>query len=174
MDTGSLFTRASDLCRETWPNTIFSSFHLLERIVLYAEKPWDQMVAMSAHQLGTDSEMKERILQRIRNANEEELRSAWVNNYGTCTSWAVLLASKIAEDPNDLFFADAGNHRVAFTRCGILIDSHARVALQLKDGVPYKYEGITYTLKGIGQDKPTFSYVVRLYSRTGKATLTGK
>jgi len=108
------------------------------------------MVAMSAHQLETDSETKERILQRIRNANEEELRSLWIKNYGICTSWAVLLASKIAKDPNDLFFADAGNHRVAFTKCGILIDSHARVALQLKDGVPYKYNGITYTLKGIG------------------------
>jgi hypothetical protein len=124
--------------------------------------------------LETDSETKERILQRIRNANEEELRSLWIKNYGICTSWAVLLASKIAKDPNDLFFADAGNHRVAFTKCGILIDSHARVALQLKDGVPYKYNGITYTLKGIGQDKPTFSYVVRLYSKTGKAILTGK
>jgi hypothetical protein len=42
---------------------------------------------------------------------------------------------------------------VAFTRCGILIDSHARVALQLKDGVPYKYEGVTYTLNRIGQDR---------------------
>ena len=62
------------------------------------------MVTMSTHQLETDSEMKERTLQRIRNANEEELRSLWINNYGTCTSWAVLLASKIAEDPNDLFF----------------------------------------------------------------------
>jgi hypothetical protein len=62
------------------------------------------MVAMSAHQLETDSETKERILQRIRNANEEELRSLWIKNSGICTSWAVLLASKIAKDPNDLFF----------------------------------------------------------------------
>jgi hypothetical protein len=43
------------------------------------------------------------------------------------------------------------------------------VALQLKDGVPYTYENVTYTLKGIGQDKPTFSYAVRFYPRTRKA-----
>ena len=43
------------------------------------------------------------------------------------------------------------------------------MALQLKDGVPYTYENVTYTLKGIGQDKPTFSYTVRFYPRTRKA-----
>lgn len=174
MDAGSLFTRASDLCQETWPNTIFSSFHFFEKTVLYAGKPWDQIVAMSTDELQTNSEMLDMILQRIENADEEELRSLWVNSHGVCTSWAVLLASKIADDPNDLFFADAGDHRVALTRCGILIDSHTRVALQLKDGIPHKYEGVTYNWKGIGQDKPVFSYTVRLYSRTGKATLTRK
>jgi hypothetical protein len=168
MDADTLFTRASDLCRETWPKTIFSSFHLFERTVLYAGKDWAQMVAMSVHQLETDSEMKERILQRIRNANEEELRSLWANYYGVCTSWAVLLASKIAEDPNDLYFGDVGHHRMAFTRSGILIDSSAREALQLKDGVKCRCRGCTYTLKGIEQDKPTFSYTVCLYSRIEK------
>jgi hypothetical protein len=117
---------------------------------------------MSVHQLETDPKMKERILQRIRNANEEELRSLWINRQGTCTAWAVLLASKIAEDPNDLYFGDVGHHRVAFTESGILIDSHAREALQLEDGVKYKYKGITYTLEGMEQDKPAFSYTVCL------------
>ena len=162
MDTDSLFTRASNLCRETWPKTVFSSFHFLERIVLYSGKDWAEMVATSARQLETDLATKERILQRIENADENELRSLWENHHGSCTSWAVLLASKIAEDPNDLYFADVGHHRAAFTTSGILIDSHAREALQLEDGVERKYRSITYTLKGIGQDKPTFSYEVRL------------
>jgi hypothetical protein len=108
------------------------------------------MVAISPHQLQTDSETRERILQGIQNANENELRSLWANRHGSCASWAVLLASKIAEDPNDLFFADVGYHRMAFTRSGIFIDSHVREAMQLKDGVKYKDRGITYTLKGIG------------------------
>jgi hypothetical protein len=112
MDADTLFTRGSDLCRETWPKTIFSSFHLFERTVLYTGKDWAQMVAMSVHQLKTDSEIKERILQRIRNANEEKLRSLWANYYGVCTSRAVLLALKIAEDPNDLYFGDVGHHRM--------------------------------------------------------------
>jgi hypothetical protein len=56
----------------------------------------------------------------------------------------------------------------------ILIDSHAREALQLEDGVKYKYRGITYTLKGIGQDKPAFLYTVRVYSRIRKAILIKK
>jgi hypothetical protein len=174
MDADSLFTRASDLCRETWPKTLFSSFHFFERILLYAEKDWAQMVAISAPQLETDSEMKEKILQRIRNASEEELRSLWINRYGTCASWAVLLASKIAEDPNDLYFGDDGHHRVAFTRSGILIDSSAREALQLKDGVKYKYKSCTYTLKGMDQDKPTLSYTVYLYSRIEKSNTNQK
>lgn len=129
MDTDSLFTRVFELCREMWPETIFSTFHLFERIVLYSGKDWAQIVAISAHQLETDSDIMERILQRIRNANENELRSLWANRHGGCTSWAVLLASKIMEDPNGLYFRDAGYHRMAFTRSGILIDSHAREAL---------------------------------------------
>lgn len=72
------------------------------------------------------------------------------------------------------FFADTGHHRLAFTRSGILIDSQAREALQLKDGVEYEHDKITYILKGIGQDRPTFSYTVRLYLRIGKAILIGK
>ena len=168
MDTDPPFTLASSSCREMWPKTIFSSFHSFEKIVLYAEKDWAQMVTISAHRLETDSETKEKILQRIRNADDEELRSLWINRYGTCASWAVLLASKIAGDPNDLYFGDDGYHRVAFTRSGILIDSSAREALQLKDGVKYKYKGCTYTLKGIEHDKPTLSYTVCLYSRVGK------
>jgi hypothetical protein len=85
-----------------------------------------------------------------------------------------LLASKIAEDPNTLYFEDAGYHRMALTKCGILIDSHAREALQLEDGVKCKHRGITYTLKVIGQDKPIISYTVRFYSRIGKAILIRK
>jgi hypothetical protein len=147
---------------------------MFEKILLYSEKDWNQMVVMSADQLEADSETMARILQRIQNTNENELQSLWANCHGGCTSWAVLLASKIAEDPNDLYFEDAGYHRMALTRCGILIDSHAREALQLEDGVKCKHRGITYTLKVIGQDKPTISYTVRLCSRIGKAILTGK
>jgi hypothetical protein len=85
-----------------------------------------------------------------------------------------LLASKIEEDPKNLYFADACHHRMALTRRGILMDSHARAALQLKNRVQQKYEDIAYTLEGIGQDKLTFSYTVRLYPRTTKAILTRK
>jgi hypothetical protein len=129
---------------------------------------------MSADQLTTDSETMETILQGIRNANENELRSLWENRHGGCTSWAVLLASKIAKDPNDLYFADFRHHRMAFTRSGILIDSHVSEALQLEDGIEYNHRGITYTLKWIGQDEPITSFTVRLCSRIGKAILTGK
>jgi hypothetical protein len=132
------------------------------------------MVAISAHQLEADSKTVERILQGIRNANENELRSLWANRHGDCTSWAVLLASKISKDPNDIYFEDVGYHRMAFTRSGILIDSHAREALQLEDGAKYKHRGITYTLKGIGQDRPIISFTVRLYSMIGKAILIRK
>ena len=129
---------------------------------------------MSPRRLKDDSEMMNRVLRRINDANDEELRPLWKNHHGVCTSWAVLLASKIADDPNNLCFADDGHHRVAFTRCGILIDSSARVALQLKNDVPHKHGKITYTIKGIGQDKPILSYTVRLHSRIMKATLTKK
>jgi hypothetical protein len=150
------------------------SFHFLEKIFLYSGKDWAQMVAISVHQLETESETKGRIIQRIQNANENELRSLWADNHGTCSSWAVLLASKIAKDPNDLYFVDVGHHKLAFTKSGILIDSSAREAIQLKDDIDYKFKNITCSLKGIGQDKPTFSYKVRLYSRIGKAILIRK
>lgn len=38
----------------------------------------------------------------------------------------------------------------------------------------YTHRNITYALNGIGQDKPTLSYTVRLYSRIGKAILIRK
>jgi hypothetical protein len=132
------------------------------------------MVAMSPPQLRTDSKTMERILQGIQNANENDLRSLWADHHGSCASWAVLLASKIAEDPNDLYFGDVGYHTMAFTRSGIFIDSHVREALQLKDGIEYNHRGITYTLKWIGQDEPIISFAVRLYSRIGRAILTRK
>jgi len=40
MDTESFFTRAFKTYKETWLNTIFSLFHLLKRMVLYAKKSW--------------------------------------------------------------------------------------------------------------------------------------
>jgi hypothetical protein len=85
-----------------------------------------------------------------------------------------LLASKIAKDPNDLYFADFRHHRMAFIRSGILIDSHVKEALQLEDGVKCKRRGNTYTLKGIGQDNPILSFTVRLHPRIGKVILTRK
>jgi hypothetical protein len=44
MDTESLSVRTPQACQETWPKTIFSSFHIFERMVLYvardATKSW--------------------------------------------------------------------------------------------------------------------------------------
>ena len=60
------------------------------------------MVSMSPRRLGDDSEMMNRVLRRINNANDEELRPLWKNHHRVCTSEAVLLASKIADDPNNL------------------------------------------------------------------------
>ena len=76
--------------------------------------------------------------------------------------------------PYDLYFEEVGHHRMAFTRSGTLIDSHVGETLQLEDGVKYKHRDITYTLEGIGQDKPTISYPVRFYPRIGKAVLIRK
>jgi hypothetical protein len=129
------------------------------------------MGSMSASKLNTNAEIKGRILRKIENASEEELQILWANHHGVCTSWAVLLASKIAEDPNDLSFADSGNHRLAFIRCGILIDSSARDALQLSEDVPKRHRKVAYTMKGIGRGTTILSYTVRLYASIVEATL---
>jgi hypothetical protein len=49
-----------------------------------------------------------KISDRITSASEEELRPLWAEHHGVCTSWTVLVASKIAKDPNELSFADEG------------------------------------------------------------------
>src|SRR5271156_1452478 len=158
MDSGSLFPLASTLCTDTWPKTIFSSFHLFETAVLFAGGDWTRMVAMSAEQIQNDAALMDKISGRITNASDEELRPLWAKNHGTCTSWAVLMASKIATDLNEISFADSGHHRLAFTNCGILVDSSAREALQLEDDVRKKHRKATYIMKGIGQGQPSLSY----------------
>jgi hypothetical protein len=70
-----------------------------------------------------DAELQQKILNRIEHATDDDLRTLWENGHGVCTSWSVLIASKIAGDPNDCYFADTGYHRMAYTKCGILIDS---------------------------------------------------
>ncbi|KAN0086358.1 hypothetical protein V8E54_000046 [Elaphomyces granulatus] len=49
---------------------------------------------MTAKQLEKDSVLKntilQRIVQRIEEAGEEELRPLWDSGHGLCTSWAVL------------------------------------------------------------------------------------
>jgi hypothetical protein len=82
------------------------------------------------------------------------------------------VASKIDADPNNCCFADAGHHRMAFTKCGILIDSSAGVPLQFRDSVPQKAGKVTYIMQGIEKGDPTLCYTVRLHSRIVEATLT--
>jgi hypothetical protein len=95
--------------------------------------------------------LEETIRNKIENAGEDELRSLWENFHGVCTSWVILVASKIATDFKGILFLDEGHHRMAITTCGILIDSSARVALQLQDGVSERYGDIEYTMKGQGR-----------------------
>jgi len=109
---------------------------------------WDQL----------QCSLMEKISDRVEYASDEEIRPLWDERHGVCTSWAILVASKIKADPDKLSFVDAGHHRLAFTNCGIVIDSSARVALQLKNGVPKSYGKVTYTMEGIGQGQPSLSY----------------
>jgi len=127
---------------------------------------------MSAAQIQNDVALTGKVSDRITNASDEELRPLWVKNHGVCTSWVVLVASKVTTDLNKISFADTGHHRLAFTYCSILIDSSAREALQLKDDVRKKHRKASYIMEGIGQGQPSLSYTVRLHSRIVKATLT--
>src|SRR5271156_949546 len=157
MDSRALFPLASTICTDIWPQTI-SSFHLYETFVLFAGGDWTRMVAMSVALIQNDATLMEKVSGRIINASDEELRRLWAKNHGVCTSWAVLVASKIATDLNEITFADTGHHRLAFTNCGILIDSSAREALQLEDEVQKKHRKAAYVMKGIGQGQPSLSY----------------
>jgi len=114
--------------------------------------------------------LKQTIPNKIATASKDELQSLWADSHGVCTSWAILVASKIARDPDDLTFADAGHHRMAFTTSGILTDSSSRIALQLQDGVTKKYGDITYLMKRTGQGQWDLSYTVRLENRQSQVT----
>jgi len=175
MDSEALFPRVCGICKETWPQTIYSFFHLFDKIVLYAGVGWDKIVTLPAT-LNQDgkSELSQKILDRIERASDDELRALWENGHGVCTSWSILVASKITADPNDCYFGDVGHHRLAYTKCGILIDSSAREAEQLQNRVPKRCGKATFMMDGIGQGRPTLSYTVRLYPRIVKATLTRK
>ena len=40
----SLFERAMEACRKTWPKTLYSSFHMFEVILQFSEKTWEEIV----------------------------------------------------------------------------------------------------------------------------------
>ena len=107
----NLFDRASYACVTTWPKTIYSYFHMYAIIVQCCGKSWEEMVAMRR----LDKQTMENVQKQINDATEEDLLPLWVEGHGLCTSCAILIASKISDDPNTLLFGDDGRHRVAFT-----------------------------------------------------------
>ena len=124
----SLFEHAMEACRKTWPRTLYSSFHMFEVIVQFSGKTWGECVRI----LQFDKSTMEYLEKRIRQSTDDELRRLWAEYHGLCTSWSILIASMLFDDPNTIHFGDDGSHRLAYTSHGLVIDSSTRIPVLLK------------------------------------------
>lgn len=158
----SLFERAMEACRKTWPKTLYSSFHMFEVILQFSEKTWEEIVRIPRF----DKSTIEYLEKRIRQSPDDELRRLWVEHHGLCTSWSILIASMLFDDPNTMYFGDDGRHRLAYTSHGLVIDSSARIPVLLKGDKAYTKGGIEYRMSTVEGQQPSLSYTVCLLSYT--------
>ena len=154
----SLFEDATEACRNTWPKTIYSYFHMFEVIVQLSGKTWEECVRIPRFDKSTIEHLKKRIQQ----LQDDELRRLWVDHHGLCTSWSILIASILFNDPNTMHFGNDGSHRLAYTRDGLVIDSSTRIPVLLEGGKAYTEEGIEYSMLMVEGQQPSLSYTVCL------------
>jgi hypothetical protein len=154
----SLFEHAMEACRKTWPRTLCSSFHMFEVIVQLSGKTWEEFVQIPRF----DKSSMKHLEKRIRQSPDDELRKLWVEHHGLCTSWSILIASMLFDDPNTMLFGDDGSHRLAYTSHGLIIDSSTRIPVLLKGDKAYTKGGITYSMSMVEGQQPSLSYTVCL------------
>lgn len=68
-------------------------------------------------------------------ADDETMKELISGGIGTCTSFAISVAQGSL---HQYTIGDTGNHRVAWTEDGIVVDSSARGIIQLKENIPYR------------------------------------
>jgi hypothetical protein len=159
MHQSSVFDSASQICRETWPKSIYSSFHFLELLVRISDQDWPEFVRNRR----VSKSLHTTISHKIETKYDQELDLLWKNNHGMCTSWSILIGSKLENlGFQDFKFclADSGRHRLGYTADGILIDSSVREALQLKDSVPKFAGNFIYFFNCVKGKSPTLKYTV--------------
>lgn len=142
MDPRARYEKAAKECKNTWDKCFLTPIIMMEWLVRSSNRTWEDFLRRPDFKKERD--MLKKI---ISDAEELDLRPLWANNTGVCTSWAVLITSMLEGEYN---FGDKNRHRAAWHQDGLVIDSSAREALQLVEGVPQELNGTTWSMKQVG------------------------
>jgi hypothetical protein len=95
--------------------------------VLYFSKDVRFLVTLSGKSwkdfISNSSFYKDEMLSKINTLTPDQSAPLWNSGNGLCTSFAIFIATKI---DSNFVYGDQGNHRAAFNKEGIIIDSSAR------------------------------------------------
>jgi hypothetical protein len=111
-----------EACKAQWTQTCYTSFVILEFLLQVAGVDLREFVA-------SPKLPKDKLEKLIMAATDDQLKPLWNNGTGLCTSWCVLISSKVYPDFNNNL-GDQGKHRAAFSAQGIIIESSAYDAMR--------------------------------------------
>jgi hypothetical protein len=117
-----LYETANEHYHQQWPVTCYTSLRMFDFLLTLSGKSWKIF-------LSNPSFDKDEMLSKINTLTPDQLEPSWNSGNGLCTSFAIFIATKT---DGHFVYGDQGNHRAAFNKEGIIIDSSARKALLVK------------------------------------------
>jgi hypothetical protein len=171
-----------EYCR-AWQSSIYSSFAYFVQLQKYSD---DDLAQFIGNQMNDKDKI--RIKNAIGNAKEDDLRHLFDKGHGLCTAFAILVAQKaerayarriqyseeqsaksvrssevsdqepLPKSENFEYFDARLQHRLALHLSGVLIDSSARAAVQLRNEQEIKQHKLTYLASRLGEIDMALKY----------------
>jgi len=157
------FEVAQERYNTLWPKSIYSGFGYYVHLMRYSELPADVFVRFGIKkQNRLPNELRCSIVKKIEDAAISDLKHLCKSKHGLCTAWSLLISQAVEDEmaPADIRFRyhDAGKHRLALDKSGVLIDSAVKTVVQLKDG-SVRSGDFEYTVTNL-ESNPDLKYTV--------------
>jgi hypothetical protein len=143
------FPKAALLYREEWITSAYTSLLMLKKLLELTETSLKTYIEKPQ----TLEQNKAAVNKAIKEATFDQLKDLWQTATGTCTAWAINLAEALTGSPEGLIIGDLGNHRLAWSENGVVLDSSAQMAINLEC---HNQKGSWKVERGIGSPKLFF------------------